>query len=151
MKSMYVPHYDALLHAIGTSRKELDGHTQVEIPISLFKYLLQLAVTHGDFNLAGYLAGNKDIQDAAKRGQVPDPKSHYVSFGFFEGRRGATPSVDENWYRRTYSDVAAAIRKGEITSAQQHFLTIGAEEFRAPSAAHFPDATEWKKVCGTAG
>jgi hypothetical protein len=75
---------------------------------------------------------------------------HYVSFGFFEGRRGATPTVDESWYRRTYSDIAAAVRKGDIASGSEHFLTIGAEEFRAPSAAHLPDAMDWKKACGEA-
>jgi hypothetical protein len=145
---MYVPHYDAILHAIGTSRKDLNGQTQVEIPLSLFRFLLQIAVTHGEFNLAGYLAANRDIQDAARKGQVPDPKTHYVSFGFFEGRRGATPPVDESWYRRTYSDIAAAVRKGDLSSGSEHFNTIGAEEFRAPSAAYLADTIEWKKATG---
>jgi hypothetical protein len=147
---MYVPHYDAILHAIGTSREELKGKTKIEIPLSLLTFLLQIAVRHGEFNLPGYLAANRDVQDAARKGQIPDPKMHYVSYGFFEGRRGATPAVDESWYRRTYPDIAAAIRKGEITSGSEHFNTIGAEEFRAPSAAYVADATEWKKASGDA-
>jgi len=147
---MYIPHYDAILHAIGTNREELDGKAEIEIPVSLFKFLLQIAIRQGEFNLSGYLAANRDIQDAAKRGQVPDPKTHYVSFGFFEGRRGATPAVDEAWYRRNYTDIAAAIRKGEISSGSEHFNMIGAEEFRAPSSAFLTDAVEWKKVCGGA-
>lgn len=145
---MYVPHYDAILHAIGTSRKELNGQTQIQIPLSLFRFLLQIAVTQGEFNLAGYLSTNRDVQDAAKNGQVPDPRMHYVSFGFFEGRRGATPAVDESWYRRTYADIAAAIRNGDIGSGAEHFNAIGAEEFRAPSAACVADAAEWKKASG---
>lgn len=145
---MYIPHYDAILHAIGTSRQDLNGTAEITIPLSLFKHLLQIALVHGDFNLAGYLAENKDIQEAAKKGQVPDPKMHYVGFGFFEGRRGATPPVDEAWYRRTYTDIAAAIRKGEISSGGEHFNTIGAEEFRAPSSNYLADAMEWKKASG---
>jgi hypothetical protein len=145
---MYIPHYDAILHAIGTSREELNGKTEVEIPISLFKFLLQLAVVNGEFNSIGYLAANRDIQDAVKRGQVPDPKLHYVSFGFFEGRRGATPAVDESWYRRTYTDIAVAVRNRDIGSGAEHFDTIGAEEFRAPAAPYLADATEWKKASG---
>jgi hypothetical protein len=117
---MYVPHYDAILHAIGTSRAKLEGKTEIEIPVSLFKFLLQHALVNGEFNAAGYLAANKDIQEA----------------------------VDENWYRRTYSDIANAVRKGEISSGSEHFDTVGAEEFRAPATAYLADAVEWKKAAG---
>jgi hypothetical protein len=147
---MYVPHYDAILHAIGTSRDKVNGSADIKIPLSLFKFLLQIALTHGEFNAAAYLAANRDIQDAVKKGQVSDPKVHYVGFGFFEGRRGATPAVDESWYRRSYADIAAAIRKGDIASGGEHFTMIGAEEFRAPTAAYLEDANEWKKACGRA-
>jgi hypothetical protein len=145
---MYVPHYDAILHGIGTTRDELDGRAEIEIPLSLFKFLLKIALTHGEFNLPGYLAANRDVQDAAKNGQVPDPNMHYVNFGYFEGRRGAAPAVDESWYRRRYSDIAAAVRRGEISSGSEHFATIGAEEFRAPASGHVEDAMEWEKACG---
>jgi hypothetical protein len=145
---MYVPHYDAILHSIGTSREKLADKTEIEIPVSMFKHLLKTALNNGEFNLHGYLAANRDIQDAARKGQVPDPKVHYVNFGFFEGRRGATPAVDEAWYRRNYTDIANAIRKGDITSGSEHFDTIGAEEFRAPSANYLADAVEWKRVAG---
>ena len=145
---MYVPHFDAILHAIGTNRNEVNGKSRIEIPTALFKHLLQIALVHGDFNVAGYLAENQDVQEAVKKGQVSDPKIHYVGFGFFEGRRGATPQVDEAWYRQTYTDVANAIRKGEIVSASDHFNMIGAEEFRAPAAQFVKDAVEWKKVSG---
>ena len=147
---MYIPHYDAILHAIGTTREELKGKTEIEIPMSLFKFLLQNALSHGEFNLPGYLAANKDIQDAAKSGRVPDPKAHYVDYGFFEGRLGATPAVDEAWYRRTYADIGAAVRKGAIASGAEHFNAIGAEEFRAPSSAYKADAIAWKKATGNA-
>jgi hypothetical protein len=145
---MYVPHYDAILHGIGIRRAELNKKESMEIPVSLFKFLLKIALTHGEFNSSGYLAANRDVQDAAKKGQVPDPNGHYVNFGFFEGRRGAAPPVDETWYRRNYSDIAAAIRRGDIASGADHFETIGAEEFRAPSAAFAADAMEWAKACG---
>lgn len=147
---MYIPHYDAILQSIGTSRKELEGKTQIEIPLSLFKFLLQHALANGEFNLNGYLTANEDIQNAVRSGQVPDPKEHYWNFGFFEGRLGATPAVDEPWYRRTYSDIAMAVRKGEITSGVEHFNVKGAEEFRAPASQYVADAMEWKKAVGKA-
>jgi len=147
---MYVPHYDAILHAIGTSREKMADKTEVTIPVSLFRFLLKIALSNSEFNLAGYLAANRDIQDAAKKGQVQDPKVHYANFGFFEGRRGATPEVDENWYRRNYTDIANAVRKGDITSGSEHFTTIGAEEFRAPAAEYLADTIAWKKAAGKA-
>ena len=147
---MYVPHYDALLHNIGTSRALLEGKAEVTIPVSLFKFLLQVAVAGGEFNEKGYLATNPDVQDGVRSGGVQDPRMHYIRFGYFEGRRGATPEVDENWYRRTYSDVGAAVSSGKLASAKEHFTLIGAEEFRAPRAAFEVDATEWKSAIGKA-
>jgi hypothetical protein len=73
---------------------------------------------------------------------------HYADFGFYEGRRGATPPVDERWYRRTYPDVAAAVRAAAIPSAQSHFDAIGGEEFRAPSATYLEDTTAWARALG---
>ena len=145
---MYVPHYDAILHAVGTHREDLRGANDITVPLSLFKFLLRIAVAHSEINLTGYLNANRDILDAAKLGRVPDPRSHYVDFGFFEGRRGATPAVDETWYRRNYSDISAAIRSGTITSGSDHFDQIGAEEFRAPSAGYVADTEEWRRSCG---
>jgi hypothetical protein len=145
---MYVPYYDAILHAIGTSREELKGANEIRIPLSLFKFLLRSAVAHSEVNLTGYLNANRDIREAAKAGRVPDPKQHYVDFGFFEGRRGATPAVDETWYRRTYSDISSAIRTGAISSGTEHFDAIGAQEFRSPSAAYSSDTDEWRQACG---
>jgi hypothetical protein len=147
---MYVPHYDAILHAIGVSRQRLTGRADITIPLSLFKLLLRIAVSHGEFDESGYLAANRDVQEAVRAGQILDPKEHYVSFGYFEGRRGAWPMVDEAWYRRTNPDVAAAIARKEIASGSAHFAMIGAEEFRAPSAAYVDDTLEWKRAtkCG---
>lgn len=144
---MYVPHYDAILHAIGTNRDEIKERSEISIPVTLLRFLLQMAVAQGEFNSAGYLAQNKDIREAAKSGRIPDPRRHYIDFGFFEGRRGATPAVDESWYRRTYSDIAPAIRTATIASGSEHFDAIGAEEFRAPSAVYVTDANEWRRVC----
>jgi hypothetical protein len=145
---MYVPHYDAILHGIGTSREAMGANTEITIPVSLFKFLMKIAVSQAEINLPGYLGVNRDVQDAAKKGQVPDPAAHYVNFGFFEGRRGATPAVDEAWYRRNYVDIAAAVRRGDISSGGEHFNMMGAEEFRAPSATYLEDATAWAAACG---
>ena len=40
--------------------------------------------------------------------------------------------VDEEWYLRTYEDIANAIREGTIETAQQHFVEDGYFEGRLP-------------------
>ena len=62
--------------------------------------MLQLLVAGGSFNEAGYLRENPDVAEAVEAGQIRTARLHYIGFGFFEGRSGATPDVDEAWYRR---------------------------------------------------
>jgi hypothetical protein len=148
---MFVPPYDAILHAIGTSRKELANASDVRIPVSLLNFLLKFVVSSGGFNESGYLAANPDIAKAVSEGSMSDPAEHYINHGYFEGRRGATPQVDEAWYRKTYPDVAVAIRVGHLASGQEHFDVIGAEEFRTPNRECEKEVWDWKKAVGKAG
>ncbi len=143
---MYVPPYDAVLNSIGTSREDIEGAEEVTIPVQLFRFLMQIAVAHSDFNEAGYLASNPDVADAVKSGAVDSARLHYVGFGYFEGRTGATPEVDERWYLKAYPDVGSAVRAGQISSAAEHFTVVGAVEGRSPSIRYAQDAEQWKKA-----
>jgi len=143
---MYVPPYDAVLKSIGTSRSELDSAAEVTIPQELFRFLMQIAVAHSDFNEEGYLAANPDVAEALKSGEIESARLHYVGFGFFEGRSGATPDVDERWYLKAYPDVGSAVRTGQIASAAEHFTVVGASEGRSPSIRYAQDAEQWKKA-----
>ncbi|MGH8654523.1 MAG: hypothetical protein ACREYE_21180 [Gammaproteobacteria bacterium] len=105
---------------------------------------MTVAVQHGEFNEAGYLAENPDVANALRSNKVASGKEHYLSAGFFEGRRGALPAVDEAWYRKVNADVAAAIRAGKLSSGGEHFGMIGVEEFRAPSKEYLSDCFTWK-------
>lgn len=40
--------------------------------------------------------------------------------------------VDEEWYLRTYEDIAKAVRDGSVKSAKQHFVDDGYFEGRMP-------------------
>jgi len=123
---MYVPPFDSLLQAIGMTRAEFESSTEVTIPSELFKLLLQVAVVNSDFNEAGYLRANPDVAEAVREGSPDEARIHYAGFGFFEGRGGATPEVDESWYLHNYRDVANAVGSGQIGSASEHFRVIGA-------------------------
>ena len=143
---MYVPPYDAVLHSIGTSRQALQGADEVTIPMGLFRFLMQLAVANGDFNEMGYLQANPDVAEAVKAGEIESARLHYIGFGYFEGRLGATPDVDERWYLRANPDVGAAVKAGKLSSAREHFTLAGAGEWRSPSPRYEGDAQQWKKA-----
>lgn len=143
---MYVPPFDSLLRAIGMTRAEFERSTEVRIPTELFKLLLQVAVANSDFNTKGYLRANPDVADAVRNGTTEDARIHYVGFGFFEGRNGATPEVDEPWYLRTYTDVADGVKSGQIESATEHFRVAGATEGRSPNAGYVLAAEQWKRA-----
>jgi hypothetical protein len=60
-------------------------------------------------------------------------------------------NVHEEWYRRTYADVDAAIKSGRYRSAKQHFVENGYFEGRRPGPilvdenwykAEYPDIAE---------
>jgi hypothetical protein len=147
---MYVPHFEAILKNLGLSREEFNESAMVQVPTPMLQFLLQLVVANGEFNKAGYLAANEDIAEAERSGSMPNPRLHYIKFGFFEGRRGATPPVNEVWYKKTYPDIDDAIRAGALASASEHFLVQGAAEGRAPSEKFYLDAAEWKQAFGLA-
>jgi len=143
---MYIPPYDTVLHSIGTSREALKNETTVTVPIKLFRFLLQIAVANGDFNEPGYLAANPDVADAVRSGTIESARLHYIGFGYFEGRQGGTPEVDERWYLRSYPDVASAVKAGRVSSAREHFAMAGATEWRSPSPRYEADAQQWKRA-----
>jgi hypothetical protein len=143
---MYVPPLESLLRALGVDRATYERSASISLPKEMFKFLLLLALESSEFNESGYLKENPDIPPAIRKGEIKDAREHYLGFGYFEGRTGATPPVDEAWYLANYKDVAQAVRQGEIISARDHFNTVGSAEGRSPSASYSPVADKWKKA-----
>ncbi|WP_442756476.1 hypothetical protein ACNHKD_07650 [Methylocystis sp. JAN1] len=142
---MYVPSFNFFSQRLNVSREALESNENVTIPAGSLRFLLQLAVAVGEFDQENYLENNPDLSAAVKAGRLDDVRLHYIRHGFFEGRKGATPRVDEGWYREQYPDVAKAIDQGAITSASLHFLTSGEVEGRVPQEAFLTDISEWKR------
>jgi hypothetical protein len=67
---MYVPPFDSLLRALGTTKEGVETSTEIAIPTGLLKLLLQLAVAHSDFDEEEYLRANPDVNQAVRRGDV---------------------------------------------------------------------------------
>jgi hypothetical protein len=145
---VYVPDYEAVLAAIGTTREVAEATGRVSLPVPLLHLLLQGAVVQGYFDGDGYLAANPDVAEAVRAGTFPDARAHYVLFGYLEGRLGATPEVDEAWYLARYPDAAEAVSTGAVASATEHFLVTGAAAGHSPSAFFEMDAAHWKRALG---
>src|SRR5882724_6263382 len=108
---MFVPPYDVLLRALGTTRESLTSQSKVLIPVPFLKFLLRFAIEECDINEKEYLAANPDVAEAVRKGLLASGRQHFLSAGYFETRRGATPEVDETWYRKMNPDVTAAIAR----------------------------------------
>lgn len=143
---MYVPPLNSLLSVLNCSRKDFDGASKIPVPAPLLRLLLQLAVVNSDFNEAGYLKANPDVEGGIKSKSVDSAFMHYIGYGFYEGRVGGTPDVDEAWYLKTYPDVMASVKSGSIKSATEHFNIVGAAEGRSPNAQYQAEAFQWKKA-----
>lgn len=140
---MYVPPYQALLNrfAKGSNGEGQDQH--VVVPLSLFRLLLQFAVSAMDFDEEGYFRANPDVAAALRDLPADAAFDHYIGYGYFEGRRGAV-EFDEAWYRATYPDVDAAVGAGQLKSAADHYYQIGGAEGRGPNPAQAENAARWK-------
>jgi hypothetical protein len=140
---MYVLPPDALSAALDINLGTLNEQCAVSVPGPLLRHLLQLAVAAGDFDEQSYLAANPDVAQAIKAGKLRNARLHYVSQGYFEGRRGGHPRVDEAWYLKRNPDVAEAVKAGTVASGSEHFVARGAEELRAPAAKYEKDCQRW--------
>lgn len=144
--SDYFPHVDLLLKAMRIDRDRLNGRGKVAIDARLLRHIIQAAIGRLPFSAAFYRSAYPDIAAAEASGQVPDLHRHYIETGYFEGRMGAPPAIDEGCYAAAYADVADAIAAGRIASAGEHYMQSGAAEGRVPNEALAPEIAAWMGV-----
>ena len=144
--SDYFPHVDLLLRSMRIDRDRLNGRGKVAIDARLLRRIVQSVVARLPFSAEFYAASYPDIAAAAAAGQIPDLHSHYVETGYFEGRQGAPPVLDEAYYCGAYQDVAAAIGEGQVATADDHYLQSGAAEGRVPAAVLADEIALWMSV-----
>lgn len=79
-----------------------------------------------------YLKQYPDVEAAIINGVVPDAKTHYTRFGYFEHRLPYAIQINESWYLEEYPDIRDAVAAKAFTSGQHHFETVGYREGRFP-------------------
>ncbi len=142
----YLPHIDLLLQALRINRARLNSKSKIAIDAKLLRGLIQTAVARAPFSEDFYLRTYPDIAEAHAAGTISDVQRHYVEAGFFEGRLGTPPSVDETFYTSYYKDIGQAVTRGEIPSATEHYMRQGAAEGRIPNRQVKPDVDFWISI-----
>ena len=142
----YLPHIDLVLQALRINRERLNSKSKIAIDAKLLRALIQAVAARAPFSDDFYLHAYPDIADAHAVGDIPDLHRHYIESGFFEGRFGAPPAVDEPFYTTYYKDVGQAVARGDITSGAEHYLRQGAAEGRVPNRQIKPEVDYWISV-----
>jgi hypothetical protein len=125
-----IPEARLLLGELGEKIKREEQ--QITVARDVFMQLLDLYICCWDFDEEWYLATYPDVQDAIKKRLFPSGWMHFRKVGYFEGRLGASPSVDTQWYTSTYPDIAQAMLDGVVTDATDHYVRFGHAEGRLP-------------------
>ena len=146
LPSEYFPHLDLLAKALRIDRDRLNGRGKVAIDAALLRRIIQCAIERLPFSEEFYRRTYPDITAAAAAGQILDLHRHYVETGYFEGRLGVPPGVEEAYYRGAYADVAEAIAEGTLASGFDHYMQAGAAEGRVPAPALARAVGEWLAV-----
>jgi hypothetical protein len=81
-----------------------------------------------------YLSAYPDVGKALADGVVPDCRTHFMRFGYYEHRMPYRIEVDEQWYLKIYPDIQKAIERRSFKSGQDHFDQFGYREGRLPFA-----------------
>jgi hypothetical protein len=129
----YLPHIDMFLRALRINKERLGSKTKIAIDAKLLRHLLQALAEAAPFSDEFYLRNNPDVAEAHAAGQIESLHAHFVEQGYFEGRSGAAPLVNEAFYTSAYADVAEAVRRGDVASGTEHYLRSGAAEGRMPN------------------
>ena len=116
--------------------------------LPLFREILSVAISQLPFDDDFYLFMCEDIRAAYEGGGIANLRIHFVEQGYFEGRLGANPKVDEKFYNETYPDVATAIANSEVKSAAEHYMRAGAAEGRFANSEDKQLVENWLRLGG---
>ena len=141
----YVPPFALVKKALRVNSDLARGQPTL-VGSDLLRLLLRIVVAEAPFDEAFYLENNPDIRDSVETGKIVDPFTHYISQGYFEGRRAAPVEVHEEWYLHQYPDVAEGISAGRVTSAESHYRQAGESELRIPNPELAEEIRRWAEA-----
>jgi hypothetical protein len=139
----FVPAYNLILKHFVTTPNGRGGRDEVTVSRKFLEFLLRGLLEQAEFDQEQYLKCNPDVAEAVKTKEMKNAHEHFIRTGYFEGRTGAIP-VLENWYLARNPDVARAKRAGLIQSGEMQYRNAGAIEWRQPHPRFASDVDAWK-------
>lgn len=139
----YVPPFKEIVEGLGLGSGELSA-SKVSIPVGFLKFLLSEIVKNLPFDENYYAHQNPDVKEAAMKGKVSSLRDHFISAGYFEGRRPAPLFVDVDWYLSSYPDLAKAFARGALEDLAVHLNETGYLEGRQGSALQARELRRWQ-------
>src|ERR1700676_2151530 len=93
-----LPNGELLLTLLALSRERVQAGTKAAISLPILREIIMFSVSKLPFDEEFYLSSYEDIREAHRSGDVSDLRAHFIEEGYFEGRFGTKPSVDEDFY-----------------------------------------------------
>jgi hypothetical protein len=141
-----LPNGRVLLSGMTLTLERLRTGTKVAVPVPVLRALLSAAIAQLPFDEDFYLKTYPDINEAYSAGRIINLHDHFIEEGYFEGRLGTNPAVNDQFYRENYPDVAKALDTGKVTSAFDHYVATGCFEGRCANEAEQERITPWLEL-----
>lgn len=113
-----------------------EGSDTISISREGFKTLLasHLEATTQNFDSSWYLKQYPDIAKSIASGATESAKTHYIKYGYVEGRLPGFKNVNFDDYINRYPDISSRIGnvkgKKRVAAAMEHFVEYGYKEGR---------------------
>src|SRR3546814_4961806 len=123
----YFPSLSLMTRALRIGVDDFNRHKMTLVSTKVLRKLIEAALEGVEFDEKWYLKQYGDIADAHRKGQIVNLREHFITSGYFEGRRPSGRHFDARWYVSTNKDVADALRQGrseEHTSELQSLMRI---------------------------
>jgi hypothetical protein len=143
---MHIVPWEILKSAITVTRRPDSDEEYVTTTREVFGLLMEAALSGQPFDEKQYATLHTDVARAARSGDLPNARAHYIANGYYEGRETGPAGFDEAWYLSRYPDVQKAVAKGASRSAYEHYRGSGQTEGRAPNRLAERDVARWREA-----
>jgi hypothetical protein len=147
-RELALPNGRTLMQMLALNPEMLRVLARVPVPVLALRALIGALVSREPFDPAFYAETYPDLAAASESGAIADLRTHFLQFGYIEGRIGARPEVDEEFYKREYPDVGEAIDAGRIASAYDHYVKAGSAEGRFANSMQKDTHQTWRTLLG---
>lgn len=116
-----------------------EGESSISISREGFRELLasHVEMKTKDFDSSWYLKQYPDIAKSVMAGNIASAKTHYIQYGYVEGRLPGLKNADVEGYIARYPDISTRLGqlkgKKRTAAAMEHFVKFGYREGRVIS------------------